>query len=149
MLRRGSLCRTWATVNPPSKNPNPYSVPCFSPLVPAGVGVPPVTLAEEAGQEVLPGGGPRLHPPAFSIFLRPVLTHLICSFHRQPSEKDLSESLSRALPGAVGWLRRRACWVVVVAMEQQDKKQVSLITWFSICISYLNVPEVESCLLNR
>lgn len=109
-----------------AKTPYP-TVPCFSLLVPAGVGVSPVTLAEEAGQEVLPGGGPRLHPPALSIFLCPILTHLICSFHRQRPERDLAESLNRALPGGFGWLRSRACWVVVVAMEQQDKKQVSLV----------------------
>ncbi|KAF3859073.1 hypothetical protein F7725_021472 [Dissostichus mawsoni] len=51
-----------------------------------GVGLPPVTLAEEAGQEVLPGGGPRLHQPAFSIFLRSDLNYSICSFHRRRAE---------------------------------------------------------------
>ncbi len=35
--------------------------------------------------------------------------------------------LRAMLPGGVGWLRSRACWVAVVAMEQQDKKQVSLV----------------------
>lgn len=73
------------TLQAKTKNPYP-TVPCFSLLVPAGVGVPPVTLAEEAGQEVLPGGGPRLHPPAFSVFLLPNLTHLICHYHRQRTE---------------------------------------------------------------
>ncbi|KAI9523828.1 hypothetical protein NQZ68_024350 [Dissostichus eleginoides] len=61
-------------------------VPCSSLLAPAGVGLPPVTLAEEAGQEVLPGGGPRLHQPAFSIFLRSDLNYSICSFHRRRAE---------------------------------------------------------------
>lgn len=55
--------------------------------------MPPVTLAEEAGQEVLPGRRPRLHPPAFSIFLRPYLNHLICSFCRRRAERDLPETL--------------------------------------------------------
>lgn len=62
----------------PSKKKNKTlypTVPYFSVLVPGGVGVPPVTLAEEEGHEVLPGGGPRLHLPAFSNFLRPSLSH--------------------------------------------------------------------------
>ncbi|KAM7371275.1 hypothetical protein PAMP_010761 [Pampus punctatissimus] len=58
------------------------------------VGVPPVTLAEEAGQEVLPGGGPRLHLPAFSIFLRPYLKHLICSFYRRRAERNPPKNLN-------------------------------------------------------
>ncbi|KAA8581048.1 hypothetical protein FQN60_002629, partial [Etheostoma spectabile] len=61
------------------------------------VGVPAVTLAEEVGQEVLPGGGPRLHPSAFSIFLRPNLNYFICSFYRQWAERDRAEGLQCAV----------------------------------------------------
>lgn len=78
-----------------AKTPYPTG-PRFSLLVPAGVGVTPVTLAEGAGQEVLPGGGPRLHLPAFSIHLRPNLTHLICSSRRQRAESDPAEGLECA-----------------------------------------------------
>lgn len=55
--------------------------------------MPTVTLAEEAGRKVLPGGGPRLHPPAFSIFLRPYPNHPICSFHRRQAERDPPKTL--------------------------------------------------------
>ncbi|KAI4802725.1 hypothetical protein KUCAC02_006303 [Chaenocephalus aceratus] len=59
------------------------------------VGLPPVTLAEEAGQEVLPGGGPRLHQPAFSIVLRSDLNYSICSFHRPGRAESLRAPLPR------------------------------------------------------
>lgn len=77
---------TWVTIAQATKK-TPYpTVPSFSVLVPGGVGVPSVTLAEEAGHEVLPGGGPRLHLPAFSIFLRPSSSHFICCYARQGAE---------------------------------------------------------------
>lgn len=84
----------------------------FSLLVPAAVGVAPVTLAEGAEQEVSPGGGPRLHRPAFSIpILRSHLSQLGCSFHRRWAERDPREraAADRAPPGGVGWSRSRAC----------------------------------------
>lgn len=58
----------------------------------------------------------------------------------------LQSSTDRALPGAVGCLRSRACGVAVVVMEQQDKKQVSLVSYFIMCLCSL--PVEGGCLLS-
>lgn len=96
-----------------------------------------------AGGFVRPG--PRLHPPA----LVPLSTSKLCDL--QLPQTVVGEILSRtpsacqiwtlqsgtdgALPGGVGCLRSRACWAVVVAMEPQDKKQVSSASVYAIFMS--------------
>lgn len=52
----------------------------------------------------------------------------VCHVHLGTSQG----STDGALPGAGGFLKSRACGVAVVAMEQQDKKQVSLVATLSI-----------------
>lgn len=52
----------------------------------------------------------------------------VCHVHLGTSQG----STDGALPGAGGCLKSRACGVAAVAMEQQDKKQVSLVATLSI-----------------
>lgn len=133
MLWRGPLCRTWATINPPSKNKKPISHSSL--LLSAG----PCRCGRASrhtgrggraggvarwGTKAAPACLLRLPPSKFDPLDLPL-----------PQAADWEPraccahigTLQSSTDRAVGCLRSRACWVAVVVMEQQDKKQVSLV----------------------
>lgn len=130
MLWRGCPCHIWTRNNRPNKQP----ISLMFELVTAGAfRCGRASCHSGSGGEA--GGvarwGTKAAPTCF-LHLPPT-SWLKSAGESKGCIVRISVLLSvtdRALPGAVGWLRSRACGVVVVAMEPQDKKQVSL---FMLC----------------